>query len=249
MKKLSIFLLAILLMASPALAGGSRDFAENTAYLQITASLDPAGGDGTYAFWVLGRDADADFKRICSSRNGAGTSGQIVGKRSGVNQEFLSATVAMGGTFRSALTTSPSMDDSVWRFVCVTFQDGTSAFVNLYIDDMTTAAASTSGNFGSYNASAASMFIGDEANNLSGNDWDGRICHAQFFDRVLTEQERWEIKYHPGSVRTNLTAYLPMQGVNSPEIDLSGNGNTGANTLTTESADGPPIFLTTGAAS
>ena len=130
--------------------------------------------------------------------------------------------------------------DSTWHHIAGTFDDA-STTLQIYVDGVLDATNS-----------------GVTANPASGNEWHlcsragaaggwvGTVAYLQVFDGVvLTADQIKEVMRHPGSLPTNLSGYLPLWGVNSPEVDLSGNGRTGnLNSTTTESADGPPIFIT-----
>ncbi len=79
-------------------------------------------------------------------------------------------------------------------------------------------------------------------NNASLNDNAlGYFCYPQIWDRQLSQSEIVETMHKPGSVRENLIGFWSCIG-DSPERDLSGNGNNGTVTFTNvRTDDGPPI--------
>lgn len=73
--------------------------------------------------------------------------------------------------------------------------------------------------------------------------WLGRIAHAQAWNRGITDDEMQQARWFPGSIPDGLLVYHPLWGLNTTEPDLSGNGNSGTATSTTESFSGPPVSI------
>lgn len=88
---------------------------------------------------------------------------------------------------------------------------------------------------------SASLQIGNRMSHNTG--MDGNIAYVQIWKRILSVAEINEAMIRPGSIRTNLVGYWPCLGADSPERDLSGNGNSGTVTGTAESFNGPPVRL------
>jgi hypothetical protein len=95
-------------------------------------------------------------------------------------------------------------------------------------------------NTGANNTASMPFNIGAQ---ISTFFFPGKIAHAQVWNRKLSNAEIKQAHECPGSVLNGLVAYWPLFGSDTPELDLSGNGNTGAVTGATESTDGPPIFI------
>jgi len=69
--------------------------------------------------------------------------------------------------------------------------------------------------------------------------WSGRIACVQVFNTVLTDAQMDQAARIPGSVKSGLRLYLPMQGA-SDVNDRSGNGLNGTATSLSTGTDGPP---------
>ena len=242
-----LLLLLCWLLVSPGVwATSSRDFDETTDCIEFNNALDPAGGDATFAGWTSGDVTGVDFARLITNFNSATTPdvGYVIVKRSGANREKITCAVMMGDTLRGPADSTTTFSDAVWKFVLCDFTDGVSASINLFIDNMATAETATSGNFGTFNGGASEFVAGAEASTITACDtreWDGRIAHVQVIDRVVTEAERTQMQWLPGSIPMNL--YSPMMGTDSPEIDLSANDYSGTVTGAVDSASGPPVSM------
>ena len=89
--------------------------------------------------------------------------------------------------------------------------------------------------------------IGRWGDSTPGNYMSGRICEVGLWDVVLTDDEISALArgVTPNRVRpANLKGYWPVWGLHSPEIDLSGNGNSLAVTGAVK-ADHAPVTLYT----
>jgi len=76
----------------------------------------------------------------------------------------------------------------------------------------------------------------------------GRLADVAFWNVALTDAEVLALStgVRPNKIRpSNLAAYWPLDGLASPEPDLSGNKNNGTITGTPSQAAGPPISLST----
>jgi len=99
----------------------------------------------------------------------------------------------------------------------------------------------TSGTGGFASDAAIDLLIG----NRTGSDrgFDGQIAHVSLYTKELTAAEVQTLMYKPNAIVDSRSAYWPLWGVDSPELDLSGNGNSGTVTGASVSTDGPPIFI------
>lgn len=68
------------------------------------------------------------------------------------------------------------------------------------------------------------------------------IAYAAFFTSNLTTTMMQEYRWKPDMI-ADAGLFAPVWGVNSPEIDLSGNSRTGTLTGTVANNDGPPVMF------
>lgn len=217
--------------------GGSRFFDDNSE--RINAG-DPSvlqnvfDGGGTVSAWTF-LDAYVSNQRILSKNN---SSGWLFYYRSG-SETIDFFPVFPSGFYREE--TDAVISTGVWRYVSVTYNSDSTAnraviYVNGEIEPSTAVANSASGT--RVSDVGADFVIGN--NQPLTGAMRGEISHAQAWNRILSVNEIIESMYKPGSIRSGLVGYWPCMG-DSPERDLSGNGNTGAVTGATISREGPPI--------
>lgn len=133
-----------------------------------------------------------------------------------------------------------------WKHVAVTFngtneQDYTN--FKMYVDGESIATVQPGKGLSS--PTDGQNIIGND-NSLSAGHWNGKIAYYQVNHIEMTAGQIVENMHRPGTTVEELKAFLPLWGVDSPEVDLSGNGNTGTVTGATESSDGPPVFFPSG---
>jgi hypothetical protein len=141
---------------------------------------------------------------------------------------------APGGTRDPGPTTITA---SVWHHALMT-NNGTTA--QGYLDGTIEGASFTGGGF----SSPVTFTIG---NDISAEALNGIIADAAIWNAILTPLEISALAkgVRPNAIRqTSLSLWWPLDGLQSPEVDLSGNKNNGTLTGTTK-AFGPPLMMAT----
>lgn len=228
--------------------GASRDFSGTSQFLQISDNSvlqDIFDGGGSVAAWINQDGIGETAGRICNKSSG--TSSALSGggwafhlRNNSGNQRVQ---FAQRWTNTSTWYTNNNLSNGDWKHVCVTYDD-TSSGNNpiIYVDGVSQTLTESISPSGTATSDVGDdLYIGDDQN--SARAFDGQICYVQMWDKILTNDEVFECMYKPGSVRTNLVGYWPILGVDSPEKDLSGNGNTGTVTGASENFDGPPVRM------
>jgi len=141
-------------------------------------------------------------------------------------------------------TASSAISAASWNHVAVVASGGTSA--TLYTNGAQNGSALSYGASGG-SATVTSSLIGNDNSGL-GRFWNGRVADLFFIDAVLTPLEIAALArgIRPASIRPKVSSlnWWPLDGLQSPEPDLSGNKNNG--TLTgTSLAFGPPVTMIT----
>lgn len=133
----------------------------------------------------------------------------------------------------------PTMPTDSWIHLCCTFD--CSSFSNtaiMYFNGVSQTVTPGSNPTGSYVSDVGNDFFIGSGTATDNRGLVGKIAYAQAFDRILSNDEVYEIMYKPGSIRTNLVGYWPLI---EDVRDLSGNGNNVTLTGGSYSVDGPPV--------
>lgn len=246
-----ILLLGGLLVSSPwlLLAGASVDFAPPNQYIEINDNdlFDVGASESfTICMWVNidSIKSDGQYTRIIDKYSTLGWTFDC----SDPGSSSIRMTLFLNDGVDSALArASTTITASTWTFLCATYDNtlnstlGISLFKNgVEVSYLTR----NSTNLIDSMSNTTKVYIG-VLSDITG-DYDGRMAYVHMYKRVLTLTEINQIMIKPGSITDSLVGYWPLWGVNSPEIDLSGNGNTGTVTGATSSSDGPPIMLSSG---
>lgn len=221
--------------------GASRTFSANTQVIScgsptILDNIWDSGG--TLAAWTYPTNL-VGLKRIFAKSDGS--SGWIFyyvdGGTPGLNfYHYFS-----GDDYRGRIVGLPSTDS--WYHVAMTYNSSSSANrATFYFNGVSDAGSTVISPSGTRNSDAGNTFTLGNTQGLTGA-FTGQICYFQAWDRILSASEINEAMIRPGSIRTNLVGYWPCLGSDSPERDLSGNGNSGTVTGATESFNGPPVRL------
>ena len=168
----------------------------------------------------------------------------ILNKRGGTNDDwamFSSATSGIQLTFFGIADTSVTTPtwDTNWHYVVVTISSG--GTVTFYSDGSSEGTASINAPVTS-TATLHYMVAKDTSGTITAYQ-DGDVAHGQIWARAISGVEVNETMWKPEFVPLNRSVLNPLFGVDSPEIDLSGNGKTGTLTGTTESNEGPPVMF------
>lgn len=246
------FLLTILLclsLTTPVWAGASRDFdgASDRLNCGSAATLDNIfdGAGGTWAIWM--RTERTDLSQRLIEKRGSGTINnfgptlffQQLNDQIDFYIDFNSN--ANPGRWR---TPNNSILVNTWYHIAVTYDaDLTTNDPIIYIDGVSQSLTEVSTPSGTRDTDASEVFLVGE-DSVSAADFDGQLAYTHVYQgKILTGAEISQILFFPCSIADNLTACLPIHGVNSPEIDWSGSGNTGTVTGTTEVFLGPSIMV------
>jgi len=219
--------------------GSSRNFDADTEVINCgsAAVLDNIfDGGGTIMAWIYINE-DIGSGRFLAKE------GSLIGwqfyYRSSTN--VISFLQYFTTNYRREDTTTVNINE--WIHCAATYNSNSSSNrPSMYLNGILNASTIGVSPSGSRQSDAAQSFcIGN--NTANNGPFRGLVCYAQAFDRILSAAEINEAMIRPGSIRTNLVGYWPCLGSDSPERDLSGNGNTGTVTGATESFNGPPVRL------
>lgn len=222
----------------------------SSEYLTVTdnsAIQDIYSSGGTASVWAYVDGAGENNRGHIYAK----TSGASANNTSGGGfQVRLNTTVRLGfyGRWSSAFgvwETTEAISTGRWINLAVTMD--TSSASNdptFYFDAVAQTTSEVVTPSGTYLSDVGDdIYIGNTLND--DRCFDGKLCYLQLWTRVLSTGELLEAMYRPGTVRNGLAAFWPIMGADSPERDLTGNGNTGSVTGTTAVFDGAPISLFT----
>lgn len=239
MKKLLIGLL-ILLNAQFAWSGASRNFDGVSDAIDFTKPSGLVVGTDSFIrmVWFYWTDSPDIEATIFSQQDGTGTGRTWLGIEEGVtctNEPFYNF---LGGAANCSVT---DLSVNIWYHGAIMSNEtaGTAVvFLNGVQDSSTTETVE---------AATGNLRTGVHKSNTS-EDYEGQIAHNILCEGTLTGEQILEISLNPeiasrAFCNTNLYIYNPFWGLESPEIDVSGNGATGSLTGTAESSNGPPIML------
>jgi hypothetical protein len=127
-----------------------------------------------------------------------------------------------------------TLSANTWYHLLFTISTKGTGYINGAVDQVTTTGAGIA-------AITANTQLGADFPSTTG--WAGRLADAAIWNTVLSSTEITALANgaRPNTIRSgNLVGWWPLDGLQSPEPDLSGNANNG--TLTgTSSAFGPPF--------
>lgn len=238
MRNLLVSLLLVGSFCSPCWAGASRDFA--SASSQNIFIGDPSvlilNRDFTVMCWFKHTTTGADDALIS---HGCGE--WYLRIASSNKLDFLEsnqADVLQGNTEITSTTT--------WNHATFTMSSGSTGTITLWLNGVSDGSTTTTRTFDD-NGNPIGVTIGSDTNcsSIYTEFFQGVISYGQIFNRELNKMEIQQAMYIPGSV-SGLVGYWGLWGSNSPEIDLSGQGNSGTVNGATESSDGPPVMLSIG---
>jgi len=130
---------------------------------------------------------------------------------------------------------------NTWYYVTATYDSSSASNTpSFYLNGVAEGSSTALTPTGTYDTDVGQDFVIGNTGAVSGG-FRGNICYVQAWDRTLSNDEIIESMEKPGSVRQNLVGYWPVLGSDSPERDLSGNGNTGTVTGADSDSRGPPV--------
>lgn len=231
--------------------GSSRDYNGTTSVLSIgdaSQIQNIFSSGGTAMAWIyVNTTGENSSGRVFNKTNGTSsspTAGWAFAVRNGttasdIDLQFLRKWSSSTGIPNWQINDVLFFDE--WNYVGVTYSDSSTANnpsfwvngVNLGSGTEQTPPSGSAVSDATY-----TLHLGNSNNN--DRTFDGLQCYYQIWNRILSESEIIESMYKPGSITENLVGYWPCMG-DSPERDLSGNGNTGTVTGTSISANGSPV--------
>lgn len=244
MKKLFLVLTILFLVPSLCFGAASRDFdgvddkincgsnsvLDNLGPMTILAWIDTdSGGEVLLGNIVTKDNADTAGRWLFFLASSA-TAYRFFKDFDGAS-DLSVITNSFGGTGKRAV--SMTWDGSL-----------TATNVHIYVNGVEATYSTQANGAGSAVSDASiALYIGNRDNvDLT---FDGRISYVQIWNRVLNINEITQATTFPGSVSNGLVGFWPLTG-DSPETDLSGNGNTGTVTGAATSTDGAPVVFAGG---
>ena len=241
-------LLVFLLIPSLCYASASRSFSGNDGdevSIADVAALRPGTSAFSQVIWFNGgSQANAIFtKRLNSSPFNQWSiwAGSITGTCDAFNsnQQIAVTIIESYTTDMWCTNTNSNYLDSTWRMIVVT-RPATDTDPLVYIDGSVVAVTDNTDNATQPQNVTTTVAWEIGNNNGQNNSFAGDLSNALLYSRELTAIEVSEIRFKPEMVPDARELYMPVWG-DATEVDLSGNGRTGAVTGTTTSASGPPI--------
>jgi hypothetical protein len=208
----------------------SRDFGAmaDSYYLETTNNFDTTAGNYTLMVWIYPTSTSSSTSRVVIFLSaGAGTRRAIIKlKRSTDDDHFK---IEEGFSFSQGAEHATNQ----WYHITISYDGSAHRY---YVDgalEITLAGSTTA---------KGSVVLGIFP--TIGQYYGGLMGQYQRYSTNLSIDQIKEAMYSPSAVDVGgLETSLPLYGVDSPEIDLSGNADDATNTGTTASALGPPIFL------
>lgn len=209
----------------------STDVTDNISLGDLSAYEDATS---TIALWLYQESASGSTQDIFSKRTTGGTdSPNEMGVDSGT-MYYLQASAGCGswGTLVSVAEVV-----GVWVFYAGT-NDGVTA--RLYKNGVEVGTDAS-----------PLVTVCDNASNVkfgnsdAGLPYDGRLAYVSFYNRALTATEVRQIMVFPGSISDGLVSFHTLMNSGN-QNDLGQNNYDGTNTGAADSANGPPVYLSSG---
>lgn len=187
------------------------------------------------SIWIYPTSASSGYGGIILRRNAGGQ---------GVWSIFLKSTSKLAYYFaNNGVAIDPgtaTLSNNSWNHLAVTYDN--SVGLKTFVNGASDGTAAVGGNLS--NDASQNPLVGFDSSNTG---FPGRLADACLWNITLTSGEISALSQgaRPFNIRpSGIIGYWPIDGLQSPEPDLSGNANNG--TLTgTSSAAGPPIMLFT----
>ena len=234
MRKLLLLISCIFLIPSLAFGAASRDLDGTNDKISFgnSSSLDLTG-DWTYSIWIK-RDVDNEEHGVFSKFSSPSTGRQIYitvesAKQVRVDVPYIKTILRSG--------VGNTISAGVWTYLSVT-KSGTTWKIYFNGVEKNSAVDATA-----QESSTQNTEIGYDNGNVTPSLYfDGKVSYSKIYNRALSVNEINEDMINPGSVANGVVNFSPLWG-DSPEVDLSGNGNVGTVTEATTSTDGPTVMF------
>jgi len=230
---IAILLCASLLPASREFSGATDNLSDGTP-----AAGSEATGAITACGWLYINSAPGTSGRMLFITAAVNSLVQLILLSSNTIQ-FVRNT---SGTSRSAVS-SQTLSTSTWYYICGTY-DGAGSASQIYISSGSginttmaeSAYTSQSTGSGTDNAGPATLIVLGN-NSLHDRVLPGRLAESVFYGSVLTTAQMNQLAR--GYPVAGVLNYAPLYGVDSPELDNSGQGNSFIVTGATAAAHAP----------
>lgn len=244
-----IVLIPILVCAFLSLGAASRSF-NSTDYISYPSITNTTISTEDFALAAWVKTSNNQFDIIMCKCTASDAGGQCCNG----NNDDESYRMQINGTgdlgcyiadnstgFAEAVSTG--YNDGNWHFVVCNFDR--SGNLDVYIDDMSSTAASSS--ITAQNASLnndGAFELGRRNAGAGTNNYDGILAYPKMWkSKLLNEAERKQLLYCINGTQEGLQfdSYLTLVNASGELIDYSVNQNHGTDSGTTTSSDGPPV--------
>jgi hypothetical protein len=209
----------------------ARTFNGSTDGILTTSAFANSTGDATLFAWVYPTSLPNAYNAVYEHQPGGVANVLLFIKSSGFGAYYLNNNVVDPGSI--------TINTNVWSTIGVSY-GGSGVGLRPYVNGVADTTAAFNGAIGtaSGKASIGYDFV------TTGRQFNGRIALVAEWNSTLTAGEHLALAEGalPSTIRPkNLTGFWPLDGLQSPEPDFSGNANNG--TLTgTALAPGPPVM-------
>jgi hypothetical protein len=203
-----------------------RLFNGSSDTISITPTM-PAVAGQTIAIWVNPANLNSTFQAVWYP----GSPGAVLYLNSSNTWLYAGAVANIIG---------PAASQGSWTHLALTFDSGTTNVI-LWVNGA--------------NAANANQNASGLAASGSHTGTFGSVTAVNFFNGSMTDAAFWTTKFTPAQISAlaagtrpvnvnsaNLLWWLPLDGYQSPEPDLSGNGNNGTLTGTTQVLGAPQLW-------
>lgn len=219
--------------------------AASSQYISVAsaAPLNFGTGEFTIAFWCRFPVAPPSNSVMVHKRTGGfdgGTGWEFVVTNGGTGA--VRWDVQGGAVQLRATATIGTLFDGAWHHIALDHVDSNPDMVRIWFDG--TMVGSTSGNLTQTVSTATPMAIGAAYNTPTTNFINGEFAELALYKRLVTDDERAQLvdRFGPTTLRGLPSAYFPLIGRASPEIDPIG-GTLGTLNNAPPAAAHAPIII------
>jgi len=189
--------------------------------IQSQNSITVVGGQISFGIWVRTNAVQGNLDGLLGLISGGNWA--LIDMR-GVGFNFPTLSVGISAAEKK-VTAITAINDDKWHYIFGEFQDGASGFVKIYVDDVFTPNATSSGSYGTIPSFTQTFKVGTTTG--TSRYWGGISGHVQFWQGLLSSSEKLQAK-NGGFPRPEICSiFLSMLDNSSPELDFSANNNHG----------------------
>lgn len=244
--KIIKFLAILMLVPSLCFGSVSRTFDGADDELVTSSSVyNPKGVASSLIVWIYCTD-NTKTQYILSTTNGSIRSYSLLifgADGTGRIQIQIADTTNNAANFLIRKSVSGTIANNTWTAVAITHTGtwSTATDAHLYKNLVEPSYLLSQNGAATEADHTGNWWVGGHPTLTTTGFW-GNLSYAQVFSRVVSIPELTEFTYKPDMANNLLKAHWPVWG-DGTEIDLSGNGKTGAVTGTTTSTSGPPVMF------